>query len=467
MRLIRRCFLKVRVEETAFNAGAVEGRWFSRGIGSSRLVREGGWVALGQVGTILGSLAGLKILTGLLPKEVYGQVNLLTVAMVLPGWVLFGPFLQAAVRMYAASREAGELTALLRTSMVVYVLGSLLVVIVGLPLAATGVVGSVGISPIVLTLAIAVFLADTWQSLGIGICGAARRRARVAGVSTFAAWTRPVCAAAFLMTLGPSVQGTLAGYLVASLLAIPLAVRPMLSMAGEGRESWLRTEILRRMVMYGGPFAVFSVFSWGQNYLDRYVLQLALGAGAVGPYAAAFQVAGLPFNLGLALLSQLITPVVFERAGTGLDPTRLASAGALVRRAVWLFLATGGAAVLVFGFAGPSIMRLFTGSDYIVSGGILAVLAAGALAQNTGQLLAAWLLAHNRSKVLIQVYVVPGSLSAPLSWLLVRLKGSLGAALANAATSLIFLGMICWMLPSLAPGDRRSSCSDAGEAEQP
>ena len=456
----------MKLKTTVPGTGVSEVRRFFLRIGASRLVWEGGWVALGQVGTALGSLAGLKILTRLLPKEIYGQVNLLTVAMVLPSWILFGPFLHAAVRMYAPSREAGELPALLRTSVVIYALGSLLVAIVGLPLASSRVSSLLGVSTVALFLTIAVFLADTWQLLGTGICGAARLRARVASLSTFAAWARPICVGAFVMALGPSVHGTLAGYLAASLLTIPIGLKPMLGMTRAGRGGWLRMDILGRMVMYGGPFAVWSVFSWAQVYLDRYVLQLALGAGAVGRYAAAFQVAGLPFNLGLAFLAQLITPVVFERAGAGVDPTRLASAGALVRRAVWLFAAAGGAAVLLYVLAGPIIMELLTGRDYVVSGGILAILATGALVQNSAQLLAAWLLAHNRPKLLIRAYLIPGSISAPLSWLLVRSNGMLGAALSNAATSLVFLAMVCRTLPSFAPETSKAFDPDRDEVGQ-
>jgi O-antigen/teichoic acid export membrane protein len=417
----------------------------------ARFVGEAGWVVLGQVGTVLGSLVGLKILTQVLPKEIYGQVNLITVAMILPGWLLFAPFLQAAVRMYASSREEGELPSLLRTSLSVYAAVSVLVAVGGTVLVSAGFLVRTGISQTGILIAFLVFLADTWLLLGVGLSGAARLRVRVASLSIMIAWTRPLCAVSFVVAFGPSVVHVMAGYLLAPVLVLPIALRPVLVGIRQQEGKWIQRDILRKMIVYGAPFAIWSTLSWTQNYVDRYMLQMNLGSAVVGPYVVAYQVAGLPFSLGLAFLVQFINPIVFERAGAGTEMARLASAQAIVRSSVRLFCSLGIPVLVIYEAAGVSVITLLTSGEYAVPNGVLTILGAGALAQCAAQILMTSILAHNQPKLLIGAFLIPGILSAPLSWSLVRLGGVWGAAISNAVTSFVFLASVYWIVRALVP----------------
>ncbi len=287
------------------------------------LFKEGALVFLGQVGAFLGSLFSLKIMTHFLPREVFGQFNLLTIAMVLPGWILFAPLLHAAIRMYAQSRERMETPLLLRTALVVQLCLSGVVALVGLAVYSSGALDKTWISPPVFGLLLAQFLSDIWQAFGVGICGAARLRKRVAAISIFMTWSRPLFAVAFIAVMGPSVAAVLTADLLASILMLPIAYAPFLTTLRDGG-GWIRTDLLRRMIVYGAPIALWSVFAWGQSYVDRYVLQFNLGTSVVGSYAAAYQVATFPFIFCMGFLSQFISPIVFEIVGGGFDSTRLA-----------------------------------------------------------------------------------------------------------------------------------------------
>lgn len=430
---------------------------FSRINFDKRVFGEARWVLLGQIGTGLGSLVGLKLLTQLLPKEIFGRVNLLEVALVLPGWLFFSPILQSTIRLYAPSREEGKLPFLLRTTVSLYFGVSVLVVAGGLALIASSLLQGTHFSALALILTLAIFVASTWQLLGLGLAGAARLRKRSAGLSVFTTWGRPLGAAAAVVLFGPSLASVLGGYLAASLVTLPLALKPVRVAFHEKDGPWIHPGILNKLLAYGTPYAIWSTFAWGGNYAERYVLQFLLGAAAVGPYAAAAQVAAMPFGFGSAFFLQLATPIVFERAGAGIEPARLSSGRAVVQSSLKFFVVLGLLLILGYALAGGWIMRLLTQADYVVPRGILVILAMGALAQNLAQLLSMSALAHNRTDVLLWAMVIPGTLSIPLSFLLVRQAGMLGAALANAVTSFLFLALVWWTLRATVDRTRISS----------
>lgn len=423
----------------------------------SHHIGEAGWVFLGQAGTTLGSLFGLKLLTQILPPQVYGRANLLEIAVLFPSWLLFAPVLQAIVRLYAPSRESGGLAPLMHTALSLYWVASCLVTAGGILVIHGGFFDGSNYPPSALYLALLILLSGAWQGLGNGVCHAARLRKRTAVLSILSTWGRPLSAAALIFFYGPSLASVLCGFLVSSLLILPFVFEPVLGILRvERKKTWVHPEMLRKILRYGGPYAAWSLFAWGQMYADRYALQMALGAASVGSYAVAVQVAALPFNLLAAYLVQLTTPIVFERAGFGVEPVRLASGRLVVRWAAWLFIGLGTAAILAYALAGGWIMRLFTHTDYVVPRSVLIVLAAGALAQNLAQLMGTSLLAHNRPGALFLAFFVPGLLSLPLSLLWVRNAGMIGAASANAATSVLFLTLIGWKLRTLVPKSRSS-----------
>ena len=74
-----------------------------------RLSKEGAWIVLGQVTAILGSLAGVRLLTELLDPAAYGELALgLTLASLVNQTVL-GPLSNGITRFYAPAQERADL----------------------------------------------------------------------------------------------------------------------------------------------------------------------------------------------------------------------------------------------------------------------------------------------------------------------------------------------------------------------
>jgi hypothetical protein len=70
-------------------------------------------------------------------------------------------------------------------------------------------------------------------------------------------------------------------------------------------------------------------------------------------------------------------------------------------------------------------------------------------------LLATAVLARNQSRSLLIAFGLAGALSAPLAWICVRTAGVLGAAIANALTSVVFLVSTATILRYIGRADVR------------
>src|SRR5262245_17650111 len=61
---------------------------------------DGMWVVAGQVASALGALFGLRLLTGLLSTETFGEVVLVLGIVLMADGVAAGPLMQAVVKYY-------------------------------------------------------------------------------------------------------------------------------------------------------------------------------------------------------------------------------------------------------------------------------------------------------------------------------------------------------------------------------
>ena len=74
-----------------------------------RLGTEFLWISLGQAIAVLGAIFGVRILTGVLAPDVYGQLALGMTVATFVNVVVLGPLSNGATRFYALAREVGGL----------------------------------------------------------------------------------------------------------------------------------------------------------------------------------------------------------------------------------------------------------------------------------------------------------------------------------------------------------------------
>ena len=185
-----------------------------------RLSKEGFWIVLGQAAAVLGSLAGVRLLTELLAPAVYGELALGLTVAALVNQIVLGPLANGITRFYAPAQEQGDL-------------GGYLSCDAALVSAATGVV------LLIILLAVAGLLARRARTMDChgraalvfatlsgynailnGIQNAARQRAIVALHQGIESWARFLVAAGLLLWLGASSTVAMIGFAVAVVLVL-------------------------------------------------------------------------------------------------------------------------------------------------------------------------------------------------------------------------------------------------------
>ena len=399
--------------------------------------KELAWVLAGQVFSMLGSLATLKILTTILPTHVYGEVNLIVIACTLPTLVLLAPITQSCYRYYAEHDEKGTLPSLLGTGIALQ-LSAVCLTGIGVGLGfSIGWWDRANIPPATILLGFGLFAMDAGRTICLTAAAAARKRMIVAFGFAVDAWLRPLFAMALVSFWGQRSSAAIGGYTLAGACTlIPLSLWLAKNMGG----FTVKREILREFVRYGLPYGVWGIFGWAQAGADRYMVDHWLSRADVGRYVAGSQVGTFPFSVAGAFVGQLVSPVLFQRAGDGSDPGRARSAKNLLLTVVGLFLLFGGVALAFLYFLGPALLRLMTGRpEYEISRPVLMTIAVGGLLFQISQVCSSMFLIQKKSFLVLWPKILGGVTAVAVGLLAIPGWGLPGAAFSFACASAALL----------------------------
>ncbi|MBU0878488.1 MAG: oligosaccharide flippase family protein [Candidatus Omnitrophica bacterium] len=348
-----------------------------------RLSKEGFWVIFGQALAVLGSLVGVRVLTGLLDPKAYGELALgLTVAM-LVNQVVLGPLGNGITRFYAPAAEKGDLYGYLNSAR-------------RLMLSATGVVFFMSMFTIFslliirrvewigITVTAFIFAVFSGYNASLsGVQNAARQRAIVALHQGVEPWARFLVVAALIVFFGATSTVAMFGYAIAVVLVLGsqyVFFQKKISVRQE--KSCCKTNWAKQIWNFSWPISAFGCFTWLQLGSDRWALQLFTKTAEVGRYAALFQLGYYPMSLASGMASQFLAPIFYQRTGDGSDNLRNAHVNELSWRLVIFILGITGAVFLAAVFFHGPIFRIFVAKQYgsvsfllpwmLVAGGIFA-----------------------------------------------------------------------------------------------
>ncbi len=316
-----------------------------------RLGSEFLWVSLGQGLAACGAVVGVRWLTHVLPPDIYGELALGITAATLVQQLAFGPLAASLLRFFAPAREAKEASALLRALGTINLQISVLIATLALLCTAglwlSGQARWIG-------LLLAAFLFSLLAGYGVVLDStqnAARQRVVVAFHDGCSQWLRFLAALGLVWWWGVSSRVAMLGFALGAGVVLASqfwffqrkVMEPINTEEAPMPEAASRWA--RQARLYAWPFALWGIFYWAQTASDRWALQSFASTNAVGFYAVLYQLGYAPVNMLSGLLVQLISPVLFSRAGSGHDVARLNSSRRLNDR---LLLATMGFAAALF-----------------------------------------------------------------------------------------------------------------------
>lgn len=411
----------------------------------SRVGVEACWLLAANGVTFIVSLVALRALTASIPPAEYGQIALASSAVMLANQVVFAPLSNAASRFYSISQEK-DACAQYYVGLL-HLCGRCAALPVAVFLAALPFLyarqGSVSI------LALGTFLwaiAAGLNSVLDAIQNAARHRIVVAIHQTAAQVLRLLFAIVLVSCAHGSAKPGLAMLGFAGGAAVVLVSQVLVLRRWElDRVAWrgvASNAITAQMAAFAAPFVIWGLFTWLQQYFDRWVLQIAVSSHDLGVYQSASQIGVAPITNLFAVGMQLITPIAYSLAGDNSSTERLVASHSLINKA-----ALAGIVVTISSCAAAMLCRkvlahvllapAYREGSWMIPG---FVLSAGIF--GVGQVLSIKLMTNGSTNSLLAPKIGSALIGCSLVVLMSRWMGVSGVLVAQIITS---VGYTLWM----------------------
>ena len=407
-----------------------------------RLAKEGFWIVLGQVAAVMGSIIGVRILTGMLSPTAYGEIALVLIANTLISQTIFSPMSAGVLRFYSSALENNDLNKYLKT-----VLRSLIVVTIGLVIISFFLAVTklfifkqfewVGILCITLLLSIA----SGWNVVLSNVQQAARQRSIVALHQGMEPWSRLTIACVIMTWFGKNSFIAITGYLIGVILVLTsqymffrrvVSNQINLSSRSDG-VNWYK-----KIWNFSWPFTVWGIFTSAQLASDRWALGSFATTQDVGLYVPLFQLGYYPISLATGMAMQFLEPIFFQKAGDGIDSQRNATVSRMTWNITFSALGlTGFSCCFAFLFH-AQIFQIFVAKEYasvshllpwmMLSGGVFAA----------GQTISLDMMGKMKIKKIMLVKIITALFGIMLNFVGAYCYGTLGIVIASVLFSISY-----------------------------
>lgn len=418
----------------------------------------------GQVSSVIGLLASLRVLTEILPPAAFGEFTLgLTVAF-FANQIIFGPVVNGIARYYAIADQARQTFSYFEASQVLLRRSATLTIVVGLLIAGSLWALGDGLWSLIVLSATTLAFTSGYSGALSAMLTAARRRAWVAFQQGVEPWLKLLCAIGMAEILGRTGVSPLIGYALGHLIS-GLVLRVILArvvQADAGAPIPMEWE--REIRSYARPFLLFAFFTWANISSDRWALQHFAGTQEVGLYSAAFMLGYSPMSTISAVLVQLAAPVIYQ-FGSRADPAyALPQAKRQCDLLAGVIVATTAVAWLIAFCFHEQIFDIFIAKDYRNASSLMPwmILAGGIF--SAGEAAAVFLNSAMRTHLQIAPKIITALIGVSLNLLSARYFGSKGVVFSVLTFSILYfvwLRYVVWKTTGLPTARTRqeSSCA--------
>ncbi|HEY3344358.1 MAG TPA: oligosaccharide flippase family protein [Anaerolineaceae bacterium] len=406
----------------------------------NRLGKELLLVGLGQAVAAVGSLVGVRLMTGRFDPAAYGEVALAITFVTLSQQLLIGPLSAALTRFLNVAQEKRELPGFLGSS-------ASLALKISLAMSAFTLVGTafLALSGRSATLGLAGFTLVFALLSGVNILldaiqTAARQRAVVAWHQGIGQWLRYLGAVGMALVFGGSPAAALAGYALSALLV--LLSQTFFFQRKIGAELDSRPAVdpvwTARLLRYTLPFTSWGIFTWLQITSDRWALQTFSSTQAVGYYAVLYQLGYYPLMMLTNVFVQFADPVLFRQAGDGTQQGRIDRAQRNTLRLLAGALVLTGLVFLGALLFHHLIFDLFAAEQYRQISGYLPIMALSGGLFACGQIASTSQLNRGEPQALLVPKIVMGIAGTLFNLAGARWMGLPGVVYANLTFSALY-----------------------------
>lgn len=250
--------------------------------------------------------------------------------------------------------------------------------------------------------------------------------------------------AAPLLAFAGALLLALFGYAIPALIAVQVVgpvVALLLSLAlARWRPTWpRRTPGMRELLTFGASFAFTQTLSYATRNVDSIAIGKVWGAGPLGYYDRAFQLAVAPLNQINAPMSRVAIPVlarVLEDRPKYVSALREAQLVATYVTSTLLLVAAG---------LGTPLLTLLLGEQWARAGTIFSILAIGSVFRSIQQIAYWMFMTHGLASSQLQLYTIGQPII--ISFILIGVMwGPIGVAIASTAGwTMFWLMSLLWV----------------------
>jgi len=369
------------------------------------------WVLIGQLGSAIGGLIAVKLLSNLLSQTEFGKFALVNTLISFVGTYLFGPFGQGLMRFWSIGNNRGNLDVFYRISNRLAMYISMLAVI--FTLLFTLILFVTGYIEWSILFLLALLLGVTSGVIGMrtSVWDAMRQRRKTALVNICSNFLKPALAALVIFLTIRTASVVVVSYLLGTILILFLAERVYARDTGITLADYsliktdgiLRHSLTKEIILYSWPFAVWATFGWIHLFCDRWIIKALFGLEVVGAFAVVSQLANYPLSFGSGFLCNLLTPVAFQRAGKLTDGLLVNSAVRILKAMTALYTIGLVVVIVFFFFFHRQLILLVSNQAFVKYSYLLPGLTLSWGLFYLGQVLTVFGLLYNKS----QVYIYP------------------------------------------------------------
>jgi len=286
----------------------------------SRVGKESLKIVSGQVGALIGSIAGIRIITEVAPRAVYGEAALVVGFVTLLCGLTTTPFSHYAGRAYADVSRTGQ-----HGSFRSFALDRLLgiCVLVSVLIVMGGCLYDLlkgGFRPVLWILAGVVLIGTSFTAFENTILTVSRRQGARSIWQSAECLGWPLCVAGAMLLFGASSSSYLAGRALFPIMGLLVfwtftsATFPYSGPRPSGPQPKLWS---REAWRYALPLVPMAFVAWIVMLSDRYLLAHYRSLSEVGLYAAIVSLSRQPFVMVGEFVSRLFQPVIYAASARG------------------------------------------------------------------------------------------------------------------------------------------------------
>lgn len=403
------------------------------------------WIVFGNTVSIIGILLMLKIFTKQLDEVEYGIYYLSLTVGVFINQIFFGPLGNGVSRFLLIAESENEINSFLTSSLyiskkIIYILSILFIVCSILLFYQSDfkyiiLLFSLYISSIFTGLTSLIF---SLQNIN-------RERKTVAKFQIFEAIVKLALVYVLFVFVDKSANTVAVGVAISSLIVFAFQLLHL-----KTHKSFIYFKSIKsdysiwnkKIFNYSYPFAIWGIFTWAQISSDRWFLELFSDTKSIAMYAVLFQIGYYPLTILMNYIVQIVTPILFTRAGDGSNKSMLKTSTLLNFKVATISIGFSIIGFVFISFFHEYFIVIFTSPKYysvsfllpymVFSGGIFA----------TSQILSLDFLSQLNVNKLLIIKISTAILGVIFSYFLIKSLGLRGAVYSNLLFSSVYLIVI-------------------------